>query len=404
MDYDSFFEAELRALKTAGNYREFTELERYAGNFPHARDHSRNRDIIIWCNNDYLGMGQHPEVIEAVREAASTMGVGAGGTRNIAGTNHPLVALEKELALLHDKPAALVMTSGYSTNSTVISTIAGRMPHAVIYSDEQNHASMIEGIRFSKARKKIFRHNDLAHLEELLKEDAGHCPKLIAFESVYSMDGDLGNIAGICDLAEKYNALTYLDEVHAVGLYGKKGGGVAQEQGIAHRVDVIQGTLGKAFGLAGGYIVAQAKLIDYVRSYAPGLIFTTAMAPPMAAGCLASAKLVAGDHGQKAREQLHINVAKLKVLLARAGVPVMESTQSHILPVFVGDAELCREISRRLLDEHGLFVQHINYPTVPKGTERLRVTPTPLHTEAMMEELAGALEAIFAEFQLKKAA
>ncbi len=402
MNYEAFFDSQLAELRQAGNYREFTELERYAGRFPYARDHSRNRDILIWCNNDYLGMGQHPAVIEAVAETARKMGVGAGGTRNIAGTNHPLVALERELADLHDKQAALVMTSGYSTNSTVISTIAGRMPNAVIYSDEQNHASMIEGVRFSKARKKIFRHNDLEHLEKLLREDDPGCPKLIAFESVYSMDGDLGDIAGICSLAEKYNALTYLDEVHAVGLYGKKGGGVAQQQGLADRLTVIQGTLGKAFGLAGGYIVGQAKLVDYVRSYAPGLIFTTAMAPPMAAGCLASVRYV--KHATAERAQLHANVARLKSLLTEAGIPVMETTASHILPVFVGEAERCKYISRKLLDEYSIFVQHINYPTVPKGTERLRITPTPLHTEAMMQELVGTLSIIFNALKLEVAA
>lgn len=398
MDYEQFFDCALQRLKDEGNYREFTNLERYAGQFPHARDHTNARDITIWCNNDYLGMGQLPKVVEAIAEGARTMGAGAGGTRNIAGTNHPLVLLEDELADLHGKEAALVFTSGYITNSTVLNTLASTMPGTVIFSDEKNHASMIEGIRHSRAERHIFRHNDVAHLEELLSTADPSRPKIIAFESVYSMDGDIGNIEEICALAEKYNALTYLDEVHAVGLYGVRGGGIAQARGVQDRVSIIQGTLGKAFGVIGGYIAANATLIDYVRSFAPGFIFTTAMAPPLAAGALASVRHVKASSAE--RDALHARVADVKQRCAERGIPVMGSTESHIVPVFVGDPDKAKAISDMLLNEHRIFVQHINHPTVPKGTERLRITPTPLHDDAMTDALINALETAFAGFGL----
>lgn len=402
MDYQAFFSSELGKLKQEGNYRSFTNLERYVGNFPRAYDHTNGREITIWCNNDYLGMGQLPAVVNAISDAAKTMGAGAGGTRNIAGTNHPLVELEAELADLHNKEAALVFTSGYVTNSTVLNTLASNMPNTVIFSDAKNHASMIEGIRFSRAEKHIFRHNDLAHLEELLQNIEPHRPKIIAFESVYSMDGDLGDIAGICDLAEKYNAITYLDEVHGVGLYGARGGGVAQQEGLEDRITIMQGTLGKAFGVIGGYIAADHTLVDYVRSFAPGFIFTTAMAPPIAAGALASVRHVKNSDVE--RKILHANVAKVKEKLKALNIPVMETTRTHIIPVFVGDPDKCREASRALLDEHGIFVQHINYPTVPQGTERLRITPTPLHTPEMIDELVTAIQSVFETINAQVAA
>jgi len=400
MDYNGFFEKSLDKLKASGNYREFTNLERYVGNFPHAYDHSNKRDVTIWCNNDYLGMGQLPKVVTAIAEAAQTMGAGAGGTRNIAGTNHPLVELEKELADLHKKDTALVFTSGYVTNSTVINTLATQLPDCAIFSDEKNHASMIEGVRYSKAEKHIFRHNDLEHLEELISAVDIKRPKIIVFESVYSMDGDIGKIKEICDIADKYNAITYLDEVHAVGLYGENGGGIAQREGIQDRVNVIQGTLGKAFGVIGGYIAADAKLVDFVRSFAPGFIFTTAMAPPIAAGALASVRHVKNSNVE--RDKLHENVAKVKAKCAEAGIPVMESTKTHIVPIFVGDPDRCREASKMLLDNHGIFVQHINYPTVPKGTERLRITPTPLHTDEMIDKLVSAIKSVFEELDIRE--
>ncbi len=398
MDYDGFFTKAIDRLKDAGNYREFTDLERHAGDYPHATNHTIGRDITIWCNNDYLGMGQHPKVADAICDTVRQIGSGAGGTRNIAGTSHPLVALESELASLHSKPTALVFTSGYVANSTVLSTL-GRVPDMVLFSDSLNHASMIEGVRFGKCERHIFKHNDVAHLEELLRGVAQGRPKLIAFESVYSMDGDIGPIKEICDLADQYDALTYLDEVHAVGLYGEFGGGVAQREGLEDRVDIIQGTLGKAFGMIGGYIAADSLLVDYVRSYGSGFIFTTAMPPSTAAGALASVKLVRQD--VQRRIKLHENVNMLKSLLRKAKVPQLE-TPSHIIPVMVGNANLCREASNILLHEYGAFVQHINHPTVPVGTERLRITPTPLHTEEMIRDLVDALIEVFDRLGLRQ--
>ena len=398
MDYDSFFREAIGRLKNAGNYREFTDLERHSGSYPKATNHTIGRKINIWCNNDYLGMGQHPEVAEAVCNTVHQIGTGAGGTRNIAGTSHPIVELESELADLHNKAAALVFTSGYVANSTVLSTLGSGIPDMVLFSDALNHASMIEGVRFGKCERKIFRHNDVEHLRELIESVDPDRPKLIAFESVYSMDGDIGPIKEICDLAEEHNAITYLDEVHAVGLYGEQGGGVAEREGLNDRVDIIQGTLGKAFGLIGGYIAADALLVDYVRSFGSGFIFTTAMPPSTAAGAVASIRIVRKDIQR--RIKLHQNVNLLKAKLREAGIPQME-TPSHIIPVMVGDASLCREASHLLLHRYGMFVQHINHPTVPVGTERLRITPTPLHTEAMIDDLVKAIVDVFDELGLR---
>jgi len=402
MDYKDFFIKELNNLKFAGNYREFTDLERYAGNFPVARDHTREKDIVIWCNNDYLGMAQHPDIISAVIEETKKAGVGAGGTRNIAGTNHPLVMLEKELADLHSKESAIVFSSGYVANSTVLSTLGASLPDSVLFSDECNHASMIEGVKFSRAEKYVFHHSDMEHLETLIKQVEPDRPKIIAFESVYSMDGDISPIEDICNLAKKYNALTYLDEVHAVGLYGEQGGGIAQLKGLEDRVDIIQGTLAKAFGTIGGYIAGESELIDFIRSYGHGFIFTTAMAPPIAAASLASVRHIKSDSTE--RDKLHENVSKLRNMLNKAGIEIMDTTESHIIPILIGDPVRCKKASNTLLEEHSIFVQHINYPTVPKGTERLRVTPNPLHTEEMMEDLVFALSRVFGELNLRKAA
>ena len=397
MDYDAIFTESIARLKAAGNYREFTDLERHAGEYPRATNHSIGREITIWCNNDYLGMGQHPDVTDAICKTVREIGAGAGGTRNIAGTSHPLVELEAELASLHNKEAALVFTSGYVTNSTVLSTLGG-IPEMVLFSDSLNHASMIEGVRFGKCERHIFRHNDVEHLEELLDGVDINRPKLIGFESVYSMDGDIGPIKEVCDLADKYDAITYLDEVHAVGLYGETGGGVAEREGLADRVDVIQGTLGKAFGLIGGYIASSALLVDFIRCFGSGFIFTTAMPPATAAGAVASVRHVRKDIQR--RIKLHRNVNTLKSQLRDVGLPLME-TPSHIIPIMVRDPNLCREASNRLLHKHGIFVQHINHPTVPLGTERLRITPTPLHTDEMIHELVEALIDVFDELGLR---
>jgi len=398
MDYDAFFRQAINKLKEAGNYREFTDLERHAGQYPQAMNHTIGRDITIWCNNDYLGMGQHPAIADAICDTVRQVGSGAGGTRNIAGTSHPLVELEAELADLHSKEAALVFTSGYVANSTVLSTL-GRIPDIVLFSDALNHASMIEGVRFGKCERHIFRHNDLGHLRELLQSVDPGRPKIIAFESVYSMDGDIGPIKDICDLADEHDALAYLDEVHAVGLYGINGGGVAQREGLEDRVDIIQGTLGKAFGLIGGYIASSPLLVDYIRSYGSGFIFTTAMPPSTAAGALASVKMVRSDNQRRIR--LHENVKTLKSLLREANIPQLENP-SHIVPVMVRDAKLCRIASDMLLERHGIFVQHINHPTVPVGTERLRITPTPMHDRRMIDKLVAALVDVFDELGLRR--
>ena len=390
MDYQQHFVNALERLKGEARYRSFARIERKAGAFPTATWHRPEgpRDIVVWCSNDYLGMGQHPDVVRAMVETAQATGVGAGGTRNISGTSRAVVELETELADLHGKDAALVFTSGYVSNQTGISTIARLMPGCVILSDALNHNSMIEGVRQSGAEKLIFRHNDLAHLEELLRGIAPERPKLIVFESVYSMDGDVSPIGAICDLAERYGAMTYLDEVHAVGMYGARGGGIAERDGVMARVDVIEGTLGKAFGVLGGYVAGSTEVVDAIRGYAPGFIFTTALPPPVAAAASASVRHLKRSTAE--REAQARQVARTKASLADAGIPVLPGT-THIVPVMVGDAARCKAASDRLLEKHGIYIQPINYPTVPRGTERLRITPTPCHDDRLIAQLTRAL-------------
>jgi 5-aminolevulinate synthase len=399
MNYDAYFADALSRLRDERRYRIFADLERLAGRFPHAIWHSPQgpRDVIVWCSNDYLGMGQHPKVIGAMVETAARMGTGAGGTRNIAGTNHPLVDLERELADLHCKEAALVFTSGYVSNETGISTIAKLLPDCLILSDQLNHNSMIEGVRQSKCEKQIFRHNDMAHLEELLRAADPKRPKLIVFETLYSMDGDVAPINRLCDLAERYNAMTYADEVHAVGMYGPRGGGQAEHQGAMARVHVIEGTLAKAFGCLGGYITASAALCDAVRSYAPGFIFTTALPPAICAAATAAIRHLKTSSFERERHQER--AARVKAVLNAAGLPVMPS-DTHIVPVFVGEPEKCKEATDLLLAEYGIYIQPINYPTVPKGSERLRITPTPYHEDALIDALAEALVEVWQRLDL----
>jgi 5-aminolevulinate synthase len=398
MNYEHFFSAALDRLHQERRYRVFADLERVVGRFPYAIWHSPHgkREIVTWCSNDYLGMSQHPKVISAMVETAARMGIGAGGTRNIAGTNHPLVELEHELADLHQKEAALVFTSGYVSNETGISTIARLMPDCLILSDAFNHNSMIEGIRQSGSEKRIFQHNDLDHLESLLK-DAGDRPKLIVFESIYSMDADIAPIEAICDLAKKYNAITYLDEVHAVGMYGRRGGGVAERDGVMARVDIIEGTLGKAFGCLGGYIAASARICDAVRSYAPGFIFTTALPPPICAAACTSIRHLKNSQWERDRHQR--SVATTKSVLTAAGLPVMPSA-THIVPIAVGNPEKCKAASDLLLERHNIYIQPINFPTVPKDTERLRITPSPYHDNALIDTLAAAMVDVWQELDL----
>ena len=403
MDYERFFAERVDALKVEGRYRVFAELARHAGRYPLAASHGGEtpRDVVIWCSNDYLGMGQHPIVLEAMTGAIAEYGAGAGGTRNISGTSHPLVELERELAQLHGKPAALVFTSGYVANLASLSTLAAMLPDCVILSDAWNHASMIEGIRHSRVEKRIFRHSDPAHLEELLRDVGADRPKLIAFESVYSMDGDISPIEDFCDLADRYGAMTYLDEVHAVGLYGPHGGGVAEQRGLMDRLTVINGTLAKAFGVLGGYIASTPAIIDAVRSFASSFIFTTALPPALAAGALASVRHLKASTAERERHQER--AARLKRLLEEAALPVMGS-EAHIVPVLVGDPVMCKRVTDILLDDYGIYIQPINYPTVPRGTERLRITPSPVHSDAMMDNLVAALRAIWGALGLKRAA
>src|SRR3712207_446872 len=391
MDYQDFFTSALSRLKDERRYRVFADIERVSGRFPAAIWHGPQgpRLITVWCSNDYLGMGQHPSVVAAMTQAAARHGTGAGGTRNISGNSHPIVELEAELADLHGKEAALVFTSGYVSNQTGISTLAKLIPNCLILSDALNHNSMIEGVRQSGCDKVIFRHNDLAHLEELLQA-AGDRPKLIVFESVYSMDGDVAPIRQICDLAERYGAMTYIDEVHAVGMYGPRGAGLAERLGVMHRIDVIEGTLGKAFGVMGGYLAGAASVIDAVRSFAPGFIFTTALPPAVAAAATASVRHLKTSSAERQGQQGQ--VAQVKDALIRADLPML-ATPTHIVPVIVGDAEACKAASARLLEKHGIYTQPINYPTVPRGTERLRSTPGPLHTSSHIEALTQALVA-----------
>jgi len=390
MDYSQFFNAALGRLHDERRYRVFADLERIAGRFPHAVWHSPKgaRNVVIWCSNDYLGMGQHPKVVGAMVETATRVGTGAGGTRNIAGTNHPLVQLEAELADLHGKEAALLFTSGYVSNQTGIATIARLIPNCLILSDALNHNSMIEGIRQAGCDRVIFRHSDVGHLEALLIAAGPDRPKLIACESLYSMDGDIAPLAKICDLAEKYGAMTYVDEVHAVGMYGPRGGGIAERDGVMHRIDVLEGTLAKAFGCLGGYIAARAEIIDAVRSYAPGFIFTTALPPPICSAATAAIRHLKDSGWERERHQ--DRAARTKAILSAAGLPVM-SSDTHIVPLFVGDPERCKRASDLLLEEHGIYIQPINYPTVAKGTERLRITPSPYHEDGLIDALAEAL-------------
>jgi 5-aminolevulinate synthase len=402
MDYRGIFEEAVDALRQEKRYRVFADIERIAGRFPRAvfRDSADNaREITIWCSNDYLGMGQNEMVVKAMQETAGRLGVGAGGTRNISGTNRPLVELERSLADLHRKESALVFTSGFVSNEAAISTIARLMPDCVIFSDQLNHASMIAGVRLSGMQKQIFRHNDVGHLRDLLAAAGRHRPKLIVFESVYSMEGDIAPIAEIADLAEEYGALTYIDEVHAVGLYGPRGGGICDRDGLMDRIDIIEGTLAKGFGVMGGYVAANKAIIDAVRSYAPEFIFTTALPPALCAAARASIEHLKASGAE--RELHQRQVQRTKDMLVEAGLPVMP-TSTHIVPLIVGDARACKAASDMLLDRHNIYIQPINYPTVPKGTERLRITPTPLHDDAMVAELRDALVGVWASLELPR--
>jgi 5-aminolevulinate synthase len=403
MDYKAAFETAVQQVRSEGRYRVFADLKRHRGAFPRAtwtRDDGSEAQIVVWCSNDYLGQGQNPVVLDAMHEAIDATGSGSGGTRNISGTTHFHVELERELADLHGKESALLFTSGYVSNEATLSTLYKILPGLIIFSDELNHASMISGIRNGGGARHIFRHNDLAHLEQLLAAADPDAPKLIAFESVYSMDGDISDIPGTVALAKKYGAMTYIDEVHAIGMYGPRGGGVAERDGMMDQIDIIEATLGKAFGVMGGYIAADAVICDAIRSYASGFIFTTSLPPALTAGALASVRYLK-EHDEL-RQKHQERAATLKKMMKDAGLPVMESSVSHIVPVMVGDAVHCKMVSDMLLEDHGVYVQPINYPTVPRGTERLRFTPTPFHTDEMMRDLVQALENLWAHCNIAR--
>jgi len=403
MDYEGFFSDQIAGLRKEGRYRVFADLERKAGSFPSATRHHDNKtqDVTVWCSNDYLGMGQNPKVLAAMHEALDRCGAGAGGTRNISGTNHYLVLLEEELADLHGKESALVFTSGYVSNWAALSTLAARLPGCVVLSDAANHASMIEGIRHSGAERVVFAHNNVEDLDRKLAGIEPGRPKLIAFESVYSMDGDIGPIKEICDVADAHGAMTYLDEVHAVGLYGPRGGGIAEREGLMDRITVIEGTLAKAFGVMGGYVAGSAAMCDFIRSFASGFIFTTALPPAIAAGALTSIRHLKQSQFERARHQNR--VARLRKELKAIGIPCLEN-ESHIIPVMVGDPVKCKMLSDWLLDKCGIYIQPINYPTVPRGTERLRITPSPIHSDADIAKLVGALSELWSACALSRSA